>query len=261
MSDDGPRKRSRPLTGPAAFAPKPTGSWEIYTVQRQLPGIDDEAHNYLALVRPDGTIDAEMQGVYTRDFSLGTESGNYLNVQIWRPNTYMNNQYVRKPIIGTPRSVYSGGEAEVRAKWSNAFDTVAKAIDKNHTLYAGYPLNPFSRIYNSNSVWGTALRSMGVKHPQDFNGPLEAPGWATDLRMAPTNNDDIGTPDDARWRANPPIGNIYQSDASPASRAGSSLSAADAVADAGRAPRPARTKNWRGRPEDFSSVDLLRALI
>src|SRR5262245_19090485 len=88
MSDDGPRQRPKAPTGPATFVPKPTGNWEIYSVQRQLPGVDDEAHNYLALVGPDGKIDSEMQGVYTRDFSLGKESGNYLKVEIWRPNTW-----------------------------------------------------------------------------------------------------------------------------------------------------------------------------
>jgi hypothetical protein len=166
------RGSAKDLTGPTTFTRKPTGKWEIYSVQRQLPVVNDGAHNYLAC----------------------------------------------------------------------------------------------------NSVWGTALRSIGVQHPQDFNGQLEAPGWATDLRTAPTNNDDIGTPDDSSWQPNPAIGVIHQSNASsPAGVLGegtavssvpqSSSSAADAVADAGRPPIAAQAKNWRRRPDDLSSVDLVRALI
>jgi hypothetical protein len=179
----------------------------------------------------------------------------------------MNNQYVKKPIIGTPRPVYSGTEADVRGKWNDAFETVAKAIDKGHTLYAGYPLNPFSRIYNSNSVWGTALRSIGIKHPQDFNGPLEAPGWPTDLRTAPTNNNDIGTPEDTDWTPNPPMSLKFGDARSKAvaPRMQTALnptpSAADAVADASRAPIRTQGKDWRRRPDNLSSVDLVRGLI
>ena len=257
MSDRDPKEKAVPLTGPTQFVPKPTGNWEIYSLQRQLPAISNETHHYLALVDPNGKVVQEMHGRFTDHFSLWKGAGNYLRVDIVKPNKYLAD----KPILGTPQSVYSGSQAGVGAKWSDAYDTVAKALDRNHTLYSG---DSIAGTYNSNSVWGTALRSIGIAHPQDFKGPLESPGWETDLRTAPTNNGDIGTPNDSRWRANPPIGVIHQSDASPAGRPGSLPSAVDAVADAAStstgAPNSAPAKDRRRRPEDLSSVDLVRAL-
>ena len=156
MSDDGPKQQTKPLTGPTTFSPKPTGAWEIYSVQRQLPRLNDEAHNYLALVDPKGNIVSEMHGCFTNQFSPWTTAGNYLQVHIVLPNRFLRD----KPIIGAPRSVYSGTQADVDAKWNDAYDTVAKALDKNHTLYQGY--KPFAaRNYNSNSVWGAVQVSNG----------------------------------------------------------------------------------------------------
>jgi hypothetical protein len=53
-----------------------------------------------------------------------------------------------------------------------------------------------------------------------------------------------GTPAEQRWAAANP-----------------SLSAADAVADAGRLPLGVQAKDWRRRPDNLSSVDLVRGLI
>jgi hypothetical protein len=262
MSDRDPRDKPIPLTGPMQFVPKPTGKWEIYSLARQLPNPKDETHHYLVLVTPTGDIRGEMHGWFTKNFLLWGTRGNYLRVFVAPGNQTMND----RPILGTPTSVYSGSEADVRARWKNAYDTVAKALDKNHTLYSGYPL--FNRTYNSNSVWGTALRSIGVKHPQDFKGPLEAPGWETDLRTAPTNNGYVGKPEDSRWTPNRPMDPRF-GDAVPRgtpaeqrwAAANPSLSAADAVADAGRSPLGVQAKDWRRRPDDLSSVDLVRVLI
>lgn len=265
MSDRDPKDKAIPLTGPTQFAPNPTGNWEIYSLARQLPGIRNETHHYLALVDPKGNVVSEMHGRFTDHFSLMPGAGNYLHVDIVVPNRYMRDE----PILGSPQSVYSGTQTDVGAKWNSAYDAVAKAIDRNHPLYSGDWL---LGTYNSNSVWGTALRSIGINRPQDFKGPLASPGWETDLRTAPTNNDYIGTPDDSRWQPNPSVGVVHQSNTSPAGYAPAGKtavssgrnafsSAARAVADAGTARTGAQPRSWRRRPDDLSSIDLVRELI
>jgi hypothetical protein len=116
-------------------------------------------------------------------------------------------------------------------------------------------------------VFGHSAAVDGIEHPQDFNGPLEAPGCPTDLRTAPTNNDDIGTPEDMDWTPNPPMssksGDVRSKAVVPRMQTAlnPTPNAADAVAGASRVPIRTQGKDWRRRPDNLSSVDLVRGLI
>ena len=116
-----------------------------------------------------------MQGVYTDHFGFGTSGGNYLRVENWGLPNGTNKYMGEQPIVGQPKSVFSGSETDAKDKFNKAFDAVAHALEQTHDLYSGY--NPlFGGTYNSNSVWATALKAMGITNPQIYSGPLKAPG-------------------------------------------------------------------------------------
>lgn len=184
-----------------------TGNWSIYSMQKTLPYLDKAggafgAHNYLALVGPDGKALAEMQGVYTRRFTVnGPSPGNYLQVQMWKPDQYMADQSVT-----SAKMVMSGSEEDMKARFQAGFETAAQALDEKHMLYDGAEI--FGHAVNSNSVWNTALKGMGVEDTQRYDGPYSTPGNAVDLRTEPTNNQWIGTAKDP-WTPNPSVTDTY----------------------------------------------------
>ncbi|MDR3400974.1 MAG: hypothetical protein P4L99_00635, partial [Chthoniobacter sp.] len=184
-----------------------TGSWSIYSMQKTLPELGQVggvlgAHNYLALVDPNGNIVEEMHGVYSDHFTVGGgDSGNYLNVQMWKPNQYMADQTVT-----SSNAVMSGTQSSMQAAFDSAFNSTANALNATHDLYDGAEL--FGNSYNSNSVWCTAMHALGVSNPSAYSGPDATPGDETDLSTAPSNNPYVGTNNDP-WVQNPSSNTIY----------------------------------------------------
>src|ERR1017187_6307424 len=184
-----------------------TGSWEIYSIQKTLPVLGQVggilgAHNYVAIVDPNGNIVEEMHGVYTKDFTMfGPTPGNYLQVQNWQPNQYMSNQSITSAKI-----VYSGTQDQMQALYQTGYTAVKNALDNNHELYDGAEL--FGHADNSDSVWNTALSAMGAQDTSKFDGPLSTPGNSVDLRTEPTNNKWLNTPQDP-WSPNPGTDTIF----------------------------------------------------
>lgn len=179
-----------------------SGHWSIYSVQKTLPylgriGAIFGAHNYLALVRPDGVVDSEMQGVYSgKNFVMnGPVPGKYLNVRVYDPDEYIPDQSIL-----SAKPVFFGTEEDIRNLLHTGYRAVAEALDTTHMLYDGAEI--FGHAVNSNSVWYTALLAMGVKDPSQFDGWGSTPGNRIDLRKEPTNNEWFATSKDP-WAPNP----------------------------------------------------------
>ena len=178
-----------------------TGRWVIYSVQKTLPiigriGAVFGAHNYLALIDPDGHIDSEMHGVYTDGFAVnGPVAGNYLHVRMYREHGYMEPQSVLEV-----KPVFFGREEDMRRLLHTGYREVAKSLDRTRMLYDGAEI--VGHAVNSNSVWYTALRAMGVEDPSQFDGWGSTPGNSVDLRQEPSNNQWFATSEDL-WVANP----------------------------------------------------------
>lgn len=183
------------------FPPSSTGNWTIYSVQKTLPALGHVggvlgSHDYLVLVKPDGTIASEMHGVPSDHFVVnGGDPGNYLHVKIKQPNDYMSDQ-----TITSAKPVFSGSQDDMQSLFQTGYKAVADALDSTHMLYDGAEI--FGHAVNSNSVWNTALKAMGVKDTSQFDGPDSTPGNGVDLRTEPTNNDWFGTSKDP-WSPNP----------------------------------------------------------
>jgi len=154
------------------------------------------AHNYLALVDPGGGIDGEMHGVYTSDFVVnGPVAGNYLQVRMYDADGYMWEQSVL-----STKPVFFGREEDMRRVLHIGYREVAKSLDRTRMLYDGAEI--IGHAINSNSVWYTALRAMGVEDPSQFDGWGSTPGNSVDLREEPSNNKWLATSEDL-WVPNP----------------------------------------------------------
>jgi hypothetical protein len=184
------------------------GRWTIYSVQKTLPllgrvGAVFGAHNYLALVNPRGVVDSEMQGVYTGpDFVMnGPVPGNYLNVRMYRRGGYIPNQSIL-----SAKAVFVGDEDDLRSLLYAGYRSVAEALDSTRMLYDGAEI--FGHAVNSNSVWYTALRAMGVEDPSQFDGWGSTPGNRIDLREEPSNNQSISACEQP-WVPNPAFTSLF----------------------------------------------------
>jgi hypothetical protein len=104
------------------------------------------------------------------------------------------------------KPILSGDERHLRALLHTGYKAVAEALDSTRMLYDGVEI--FGHSVNSNSVWYTALRAMGVQNPAEFDGWGGTPGNGIDLRTEPSNNKWIGEPEDA-WAPNPAFTSIY----------------------------------------------------
>lgn len=170
-----------------------TGQWSIYSVQKTLPynlvvgSLLDVVHSYIVIVDPNGNAIREMHGTYSNSFHLNAEQNNYLEVQMWVPDDYMHDQ----TILNTTQ-VMQGSEATIKGAFVDAYVDVSQTLLENDFLYAGFSAEG---TYNSNSVWYTAMLSMGVEHPEDYLGSYtNAPGSQNDLRFSETNNPEhVGT--------------------------------------------------------------------
>ena len=180
------------------------GRWTIYSVQKTLPiigklGAIFGAHNYLALVDPDGNFNVEMHGVFSDVFVVnGPSAADYLKVRMHRPHDYMEAQS-----IISAKPVFFGEKEDLLHLMHIGFRAAAKSLDATRMLYNGATL--FGHSVNSNSVWYTALKAMGVSDPSRFDGWGSAPGNKVDLRKEPTNN---RWPGEA-WIPNPSFDSIY----------------------------------------------------
>lgn len=193
-----------------------TGQWGIYSVQKSLPisgqlgAIFGGVHNYLVLVDPTGKNIQELHGVYTKEFTLGgTSAGNYLQVRMYTPNSYMSGQSILSQNL-----VMSGSQTNMTNLFKNAFDAVANSLNSKHDLYEGASLIDSSNTYNSNSVWYTAMKVLGVTTPSQFEGSYRGPGDTLDLRTAPSNNSDFGDPVKDPYKANPANNIIFSNQSS-----------------------------------------------
>jgi len=168
--------------------PPATGQWGIYSIQRELPIVPGilGAHNYLALVNPEGQIVAELQGgpVAGGYFTVfGTEPGNYLVAAITPANGYDQTEPVTSIV-----PVVQGDQSSIEAAFYNAAAAVQQALDQTGMLYNGATLTG-SGTENSNSVWNTAIQSiLGPVESAQFNGPDPAPGSQVNLTTEPSNN-------------------------------------------------------------------------
>ncbi len=202
------------------FVPTANGRWSLYSVQRELPVLDyafwplsaSGGHSYLVLVDPYGNIVKEMHGTYSQDFKMfaGVKDGNYLRAKLYYGNHYMFSQDIDSSHLVESQdedalSIENRQGLAIKAKFENAFTVVADALNARHYLYLGAG-GMFDHAINSNSVWYTALKSMGFTDQQiaGFDGSLNAPGNSIDLRTEPTNNTKLNTPEgDPLWTSNP----------------------------------------------------------
>ena len=190
-------------------------TWHIVTMQKQIPKTPNYGHNYVALVNDDGKIVEEYHGYYSDRFTINDPvPGNFLipirresgavmaqernvplgtanTIPILRDGTYVN---------GIAQDLVSGDEASVRSAWNAGVNATNAALAGGKFLYVATDVRPFigKDGINSNSVWGTFLRSIGIADPGSHNGPLIIPGVDVDLRTAPSNNPLFGQPDQDR---------------------------------------------------------------
>ena len=143
-----------------------------------------------------------MQGVYTGDFVLnGPVPGNYLKVRM-----YDRGEYIPDQSILSAKPVFVGEEDDSRDLLHSGYREVVRALDATHMLYDGAEI--FGHAVNSNSVWYTALRAMGVEDPSQFDGWGSTPGNGINLRKEPTNNKWFATSQDP-WAPNPAFTSRY----------------------------------------------------
>jgi len=137
-----------------------------------------------------------MHGVYTGHFVLnGPVAGNFLQVQIHDKDNYMREQSVL-----SAKPVFLGREEDMRRVLHTGYREVAKSLDRTRMLYDGAEI--VGHAVNSNSVWYTALRAMGVEDPSQLDGWGSAPGNSIDLREESSNNKWFATSEE-RWIPNP----------------------------------------------------------
>jgi Ca2+-binding RTX toxin-like protein len=213
----------------------PDGQWHIASIQKELPVLSGPlgaalgAHNYWVLVDGAGQIQQEMQGVYTTGFTVfDPVPGNYLNVVMTTPDAYMGGQ----PKI-YEHSVLSGSEQEMRSRFEAGFTATAQALNQTEDLYVGATL--VGSAVNSNSVWNTAGRAMGIDNLQDFSGEDPIPGGDVDLRTESSNNHYIGTSRDATRKLNPTSSQIFTGEQLKAQFPGTNLSLDGIVKNIGTA--------------------------
>ena len=191
-------------------------TWHIVTMQKQIPYVPNYGHNYVALVNDDGKIIEEYHGFHSvlsrEGFTInhpvpgnflipikgasGAVMGDERNVPLGTANTIpilRDGTYVN----GIAQDIVSGDEASVRSVWNAGVNATDAALAGGKFLYVGTDVRPFigKDGINSNSVWGTFLRSIGIADPGSHNGPLIIPGVDVDLRTAPSNNPLFGQPD------------------------------------------------------------------
>ena len=179
-----------------------TGTWSIASIQKTLPVLGSigsflGTHDYLALVDPNGNIQEELHGGPTGSFTLGGGvAGNYLTAVIVGRNGYLGDQSIQSAV-----PVLQGDQDSVTAAFYTAYNNVVTDLNKNHDLYDGAEFS--GSAVNSNSVWNTALQSLGFTNTSSFNGPGSTPGSNINLLTAPSNNPYIGTSQDSTWKSVP----------------------------------------------------------
>ena len=128
--------------------------WRIESRQKSVAGLG--GHNYLPLVRPDGTVDQEIHGHLGPNHRLIHVDG------------------IRDPEVpGAAVPVLIGAEDEVGAAWR-------KMIDQARHLHGKATYGLLSP--NSNAFWATVLRMSGFDYRQyEPKSDLFTPGTGVDL--------------------------------------------------------------------------------
>jgi hypothetical protein len=179
-------------------------SWHIVSMQKPIPRLNNWAHNYVALVDDEGNIVEQFHGNFTKDpiqvFSVDPDNplkaqfkdavpnvdDNQIREQNFVPIKLPNGQIAKGIAVD---AVPPGDEQQMRTLWNKGTNTVSDALKGNKFLYktaTGFGFG--GEAINSNSVWYTFLKSIGVDDPSALNGNAVIPGYGVDLRTHKTNN-------------------------------------------------------------------------
>ena len=154
-----------------------TGQWAIYSMSKTLPTLHGTGsflgyvHNYLVLVDPNGNPVEEMHGYPEKNFDLehADRPGNYLRVGMYSPDTFFSPESIKQQSLVT-----IGSQSDIIAVFNNAFNAVAAALNSKKDLYSGVSVfTSASNVYNSNSVWYTAMLALGISNPALYEGRYE----------------------------------------------------------------------------------------
>jgi hypothetical protein len=179
-------------------------SWHIVSMQKPIPRLNNWAHNYVALVDDNGNIVAQFHGNWSKDpvqiFSV--DPNNPLAVQSYDPLDGVKNNPIETQNAVPVKlpdgkvangiavdAVPPGDEQKMRAMWNSGTQAVSDTLKGDKFLYkTATGLGFGGEAINSNSVWFTFLKAIGVEHPDALNGPGAIPGSDVDLRTHKTNN-------------------------------------------------------------------------
>ena len=179
-------------------------SWHIVSMQKLIPNMNNWGHNYVALVDDEGNIVQQFHGNWSKDpvqiFSVDPNNPLIVGFKDVLPDVGNNQIRMRNFVpIKLPNgkmangiavdAVPPGAEQQMRALWETGTKAVSDALTGNKFLYktaTGFGFG--GEAINSNSVWFTFLKAIGVKDPDALNGPAVIPGSDVDLRTHKTNN-------------------------------------------------------------------------